>query len=158
GGDPCRVRHPLADQSDIPIVHVTHFNRLFWDNGQANVQVIEHGIADPGHRFSGEVPAAAIVVNEPLRRGRAVGTDLLPAFARAVDLDVYGMKVTGLVREFGFARDRVREHESLPQPAMLEAIARRRTYIHPVRWTSLGLSLIEAMMLGLPPVVLAATE
>ena len=27
--------HPLADQHAIPVVHVTHFNGLFWDNGSA---------------------------------------------------------------------------------------------------------------------------
>jgi glycosyltransferase involved in cell wall biosynthesis len=37
-------------------------------------------------------------------------------------------------------------------------MARRRAYVHPVRWTSLGLSLIEAMHLGMPVVVLACTE
>ena len=31
-------------------------------------------------------------------------------------------------------------------------------YLHPVRWTSLGLSLIEAMHLGMPVVALATTE
>jgi glycosyltransferase involved in cell wall biosynthesis len=31
-------------------------------------------------------------------------------------------------------------------------------YVHPVRWTSLGLSLLEAMHLGMPVVVLASTE
>jgi glycosyltransferase involved in cell wall biosynthesis len=30
--------------------------------------------------------------------------------------------------------------------------------VHPLRWTSLGLSLLEAMHLGLPVVVLATTE
>ena len=29
-------------------------------------------------------------------------------------------------------------------------LARRRLYLHPIRWTSLGLSLIEAMQLGMP--------
>ena len=28
------TRHPLADREDIPLVHVTHFNRLFYDNGR----------------------------------------------------------------------------------------------------------------------------
>ena len=36
--------------------------------------------------------------------------------------------------------------------------SRRRVYLHPFRWTSLGLSLIEAMHLGMPVVALAATE
>ena len=31
-------------------------------------------------------------------------------------------------------------------------------YIHPFRWTSLGLSLIEAMTLAMPVVALATTE
>jgi glycosyltransferase involved in cell wall biosynthesis len=37
-------------------------------------------------------------------------------------------------------------------------MARRRVYLHPVRWTSLGLALIEAMHLGMPVVALATTE
>jgi glycosyltransferase involved in cell wall biosynthesis len=37
-------------------------------------------------------------------------------------------------------------------------MARRRVYLHPVRWTSLGLSLIEAMHLGMPVAGLAARE
>jgi glycosyltransferase involved in cell wall biosynthesis len=31
-------------------------------------------------------------------------------------------------------------------------------YVHPLRWTSLGLSLLEAMHLGLPVVALDSTE
>jgi glycosyltransferase involved in cell wall biosynthesis len=37
-------------------------------------------------------------------------------------------------------------------------MARRRVYLHPIRWTSLGLSLVEAMHLGMPVVALATTE
>ena len=37
-------------------------------------------------------------------------------------------------------------------------LAARRVYVHPYRWTSLGLSLLEAMHLGMPVVALAATE
>jgi glycosyltransferase involved in cell wall biosynthesis len=37
-------------------------------------------------------------------------------------------------------------------------MARRRVYLHPIRWTSLGLSLIEAMHLGMPVVALGTTE
>ena len=37
-------------------------------------------------------------------------------------------------------------------------MARRRVYVHPMRWTSRGLSLLEAMHLGMPVVVLATTE
>jgi glycosyltransferase involved in cell wall biosynthesis len=41
---------------------------------------------------------------------------------------------------------------------MHRQLARRRVYLHTPRWTSLGLSLIEAMHLGLPVVALATTE
>jgi glycosyltransferase involved in cell wall biosynthesis len=37
-------------------------------------------------------------------------------------------------------------------------MAERRVYLHVNRWTSLGLSLIQAMLLGMPVVVLDATE
>ncbi len=40
----------------------------------------------------------------------------------------------------------------------IAALAARRAYLHLNRWTSLGLSLIQAMMLGLPVLVLDATE
>jgi hypothetical protein len=47
GGEVPFTRHPMADQAEIPIVHVTHFNRLFWDCGSAETDVVEHGIVDP---------------------------------------------------------------------------------------------------------------
>jgi glycosyltransferase involved in cell wall biosynthesis len=48
--------------------------------------------------------------------------------------------------------------EDLPQDRLHTEMARRRVYLHSVRWTSLGLSLIEAMHLGMPVVALATTE
>ena len=48
--------------------------------------------------------------------------------------------------------------DDLPQSRLHEEIPKRRVYVHPVRWTSLGLSLIEAMHLGMPVVALATTE
>jgi glycosyltransferase involved in cell wall biosynthesis len=152
GGDvPC-TRHPMADQRDVPVVHVTHFNRLFWDCGSAPTDVVEHGIVDPGHRYTGELPHAAVAVNDPVRRGRAVGTDLLPLVASAAPVDVFGMRVDRL------ALDGVTPFEDLPQDRMHAELARRRVYVHTARWTSLGLSLLEAMHLGMPVVALAATE
>ncbi|MFF3346369.1 glycosyltransferase [Streptomyces sp. NPDC002779] len=151
------TRHPLAGRSDIPVVHVTHFNRLMWDNGKAPSTVIEHGIIDPGHLWTGEEPRAAVVVNEPLRRGRTTGTDLLPEFARAVPLDVFGMRTEGLAGHLGLPPDLLRSRD-LPQSALHRQMARCRMYLHPVRWTSLGLSLLEAMFLGMPVVALDTTE
>ncbi|MBH5333497.1 glycosyltransferase [Streptomyces pactum] len=151
------TRHPMADRDDIPLVHVTHFNRLFWDNGRAPTTVVEHGVVDPGHRYTGELPRAAVVVNEPLRRGRYTGTDLLPGLAAAAPLDVFGMRTENLAATLGLPPDRCRAAD-LPQADLHTAMARRRLYLHPVRWTSLGLSLIEAMHLGMPVVALATTE
>ena len=150
--------HPLADRDDIPIAHVTYFNRTFYDNGRAPTTVIEHGIVDPGERYTGELARAGVVVNEPVRRGRYVGADLLPGLAAAAPLDVFGMGLSGLHEAYGLDPDRVALHDDPPQAAMHAELARRRVYVHPIRWTSLGLSLLEAMHLGMPVVGLATTE
>jgi glycosyltransferase involved in cell wall biosynthesis len=158
GGDVPFTRHPLADQRDIPVVHVTHFNRLFWDCGSAPTDVVEHGIVDPGPRYTGERERAAVVVNDPVRRGRAVGTDLLPGLAEHAGLDVFGMKVDRLADALDVPPERLATFEDLPQHELHPELARRRVYVHTSRWTSLGLSLLEAMHLGMPVVALATTE
>jgi glycosyltransferase involved in cell wall biosynthesis len=132
------MRHPVADRDDLTLVHVTHFNRLFWDAGATPARVIEHGIVDPGERYTGELPRAAAVINEAVRRGRVTGTDLLPRFA---PLDLFGIGAL-----------------DLPQAGLHAQMARRRVYLHPIRWTSLGLSLLEAMQLAMPVVALGTTE
>ena len=141
------MRHPAADRPDLTLVHVTHFNDLFWDGGTTPTRVIEHGIVDPGYRYTGELARAAVVVNEAGRRGRVTGTDLLPRLNGEVRLDLFGMGASAL----GGIED-------LPQERLHDEMARRRVYLHPVRWTSLGLSLLEAMELGIPVVALATTE
>jgi glycosyltransferase involved in cell wall biosynthesis len=158
GGEVPFTRHPLADQDAIPVVHVTHFNELFWDCGRAPTDVIEHGIVDPGHHYSGDWARAAVVVNDPVRRSRAVGTDLLAGFSEVAPLDVFGMNVHRLGRVLGVPGDRLWTFEDLPQDELHRELARRRVYLHTARWTSLGLSLLEAMHLGMPVVALATTE
>jgi hypothetical protein len=141
------MRHPAADRPDLLLVHVTHFNALFWDAGSTPTRVIEHGIVDPGRRYTGELPRAAVVINEARRRARVTGTDLLDRFAREAPLDLFGIDAASL----GGVED-------LPQEELHGEMARRRVYLHPIRWTSLGLSLIEAMHLGMPVVALGTTE
>lgn len=148
---PTASRHLLAERDDIPLVHVTHFNELYWDSGRAPTTVIEHGVIDPGEQYVGDLPHAGVVINEPRRRGRTVGTDLLPRLASAMPVELFGMP--DLEPLAG-----VRPRGDLPQNTMLRELARCRAYLHPVRWTSLGLSLIEAMLLGMPVVAVAATE
>ncbi len=146
------LRHPAADRPELRVVHVTHCNDLLWDCGTTPTTVIEHGVVDPGHRWTGELPRTAVVINEPLRRARVTGTDLLPRFAAAGDIDLYGMGVAKV------DVDGVTPHEDMPQDAMHTELARRRVYVHPIRWTSLGLSLLEAMHLGMPVVAVGTTE
>jgi glycosyltransferase involved in cell wall biosynthesis len=140
------MRHPAADRPELTLVHVTHFNALFWDAGSTPTRVIEHGIVDPGPRYTGEVPHAAVVINEARRRARVTGTDLLGYFAEEAPIDLFGMDAPAL------------GGEDLPQDALHTEMARRRLYLHPIRWTSLGLSLLEAMHLGMPVVALGTTE
>ncbi|MDQ1664407.1 MAG: hypothetical protein QOH75_438 [Actinomycetota bacterium] len=157
-GDVGAARHPLADRADIPIAHVTFFNQVFWDTGRAPSVVVEHGIVDPGLRYTGELARAAVAVNEPVRRGRITGTDLLVHFSASAPLDVFGMGVAGLAATLGLSGERLAEYDDPPQSRMHHLMALRRAYLHPMRWTSLGLSLLEAMQLGMPVVVLATTE
>ncbi|WP_326554174.1 glycosyltransferase [Micromonospora sp. NBC_01813] len=157
-GDVPATRHPMADRDDLTVVHVTHFNDLFWDTGGTRTRVIEHGIVAPTARYSGELDRFAVVTNEPVRRRRITGTDLMPRFAQVAPLDVYGMGVTGLPEALGPAGQRVAVHDDLPQADMHREVARRRAYLHLCRWTSLGLSLIEAMAMGMPVIVLGTTE
>ncbi|HEY0454377.1 glycosyltransferase [Actinophytocola sp.] len=157
-GDVPNTRHPLAERPDIPLVHVTHVNRLLWDSGRAPATVIEHGIVDPGYRYTGELARAAVVTNEPVRRWRVTGTDLLPAFAAAAPLDVFGMGLEGLGERVGLGPERLTPVGDLGQEKLHTELARRRVYVHTTRWTSLGLSLLEAMHLGMPVVALATTE
>lgn len=152
------TRHPFADRDDIVLVHVTPFNDLMWDAGHTRTTVIEHGIVDPGYRYTGDLDRAAVVINEPVRRWRVTGTDLLPRFADVAGLDVFGMGLDGLAGRLGLPGDRLRAIGDLPSERLYDELARRRFYLHPVRWTSLGLSLLEAMHLGLPVIGLATTE
>ena len=141
------MRHPAADRPDLTLVHVTHFNDLFWDAGATPTRVIEHGVPDPGYRYTGVLPRAVTALNEPVRRGRVTGTDLLERLRGVVDVDLFGIGAA----ELGGVEDP-------PQSVLHEEMPRRRVYLHPIRWTSLGLTLIEAMLLGMPVVGLATTE
>ena len=147
------LRHVAAGRRDLTVVHVTHFNDLLWDTGGTPTTVIEHGVVDPGERYGGELPRVAAVINEARRRGRVTGTDLLPRFGAAAPVDLFGIDSEGA----GDGR-LVTGAGDLPQARLHAEMARRRAYLHPVRHTSLGLSLLEAMHLGMPVVALATTE
>ena len=152
GGVP-DTRHPMADRDDLTLVHVTPFNELFWDNGSTRTTVIEHGIPDPGQQYTGELERIGVAINEPLRRWRVTGTDLLPRFLDVAPVDVYGIGAAALAE-----RMPVTGYDDPPQVFLHTELARHRLYLHPMRWTSLGLSLLEAMSLGMPVLALATTD
>ncbi|GAA1115135.1 glycosyltransferase [Kribbella jejuensis] len=149
-GDINDWQHPLAARNDVPIVHVTEFNRMMWDNGRAPALMIEHGVPDYGYRYTGRIDSLAAAVNEPVRRWRVAGMDLAQTIAHHVPVSVYGMGSDELPDDFATTAD-------LSQSELHDRMAEHFAYLHPYRWTSLGLSLVEAMTLGCPVLVNATT-
>jgi hypothetical protein len=140
--------HHVVDDPDVLLVHVTHFNALMWDNGRTPTRVVEHGVMVPEHiRYSGEIARGIVVVNHLARRGRRLGADVFEQVRAEVPLDLFGMAAeeSGGIGEV--------PHNQLP-----ERVARYRFFFNPIRYTSLGLAVLEAMMLGVPIVGLATTE
>lgn len=162
-GHAVRTVHPVVELpalAGVPVVHVTHFNAMAWDCQDAHTEVVEHGVPDPGYLYTGEDASLAVVVNEPVRRWRVAGTDLVLDVARSLPVHVYGMGTDELARtarKHGVPGLDGRVHD-LPQHALHRAMARHRAYFHPYRWTSLGLALLEAMTAGMPVLALSTTE
>ena len=145
--DASDTHHPVNDPGTL-LVHVTHFNRLMWNNGQTPCRVVEHGVRLPdGVRYAGTLPRGIAVVNHLRQRGRRLGADIFATARKQVPLDLVGMdsEHSGGLGEI----------PNLDLPAFM---SHYRFYFHPVRWTSLGLAAIEAMMVGLPILGLATTE
>ncbi|HZA04034.1 MAG TPA: glycosyltransferase family 1 protein [Propionibacteriaceae bacterium] len=149
--------HPMAEVPGVMVVHVTHFNALLWDCGAAPTMVVEHGVPDLGHRYTGEQARLAYVVNEPVRRWRVTGTDLLPVFADH-PVDAFGIDAELLPAKLGDQCPQLRFAGNLAPEELYAEMAQRRAYLHLNRWTSLGLSLLQAMVLGMPVLVLDTTE
>lgn len=144
---PVDTRHPVDDR-DVLLVHVTHFNRLMWDTGNTPTRVIEHGVKVPaGARHTGHLNRGIVVVNSMQRRGRRAGADLFQRARRSVPLDLVGMESQALGGLGEVAPTELASFES-----------RYRFFFHPARYTSLGLAVCEAMMIGMPVVGLATTE
>jgi hypothetical protein len=154
-------RHPVTENpalTGIPVVHVTHFNAMAWDCGGAPTAVVEHGVPDGGYRYTGEHADLVAVVNEPVRRWRVAGTDLLLRFAGALPMHVYGMGMAALAERAAAEGVSLGLHDDLPQHRLHQVLGTHRAYLHPYRWTSLGLALLEAMTAGLPVLALSTTE
>lgn len=145
---PTDTRHPV-DDPEVLIVHVTHFNALMWDNGPNAVRVIDHGIKAPNNvNYTGALRKGLTIVNNLLPRGRRLGLDVYQQVRREIPLELIGMgwnEVPGGIGEVS--------HSELFQFA-----AQYRFLFNPIRYTSLGLAVLEAMSVGVPVVGLATTE
>ncbi|MFL5778183.1 MAG: glycosyltransferase, partial [Chloroflexota bacterium] len=135
-------RH-VVDDPDVLLVHVTAFNRLMWDSGATPTVVIDHGMADPGVSWTGELERGVVVINDIATRGRRLGLDLFLEARGLLPLDLVGLR-SGAVGGLGEV-----DHRRLPA-----FMAGYRFFFHPARYTSLGLAVIEAMLVGLPVVAL----
>lgn len=144
---PTNTVHPV-DDPDTLLVHVTPFNDLMWDSGSTPTRVIEHGVFVPDDvRYTGELGKGIVVVNHLRRRGRRLGSDVFERARAAVPLDLVGMDAESLG---GLGE--------VPPSELAQFEARYRFFFNPIRYTSLGLAVIEAMMIGMPIVGLATTE
>ena len=144
---PTNTTHWVDDPSTL-LVHVTDFNRLMWDSNRTPTEVIDHGVMVPDNvGYTGEHAKGVVVVNNMHKRGRRLGLDVFEKIREQIPLDLVGMGAT----ELGGLGEV--PHDELPT-----FVAKYRFFFNPIRYTSLGLSVCEAMMTGLPIVGLATTE
>jgi hypothetical protein len=139
--DAVNQRHPVDDPNML-LVHVTHFNRLMWDNGRTPTTVIEHAVAiDPAIRYRGTLERGITVVNGMQKRPRIAGYDIFLDVREQIPLDVAGMETEA----FGGLGD-------IPYRHLHQRVADYRFLFSP------PLAVIEALTLGMPVVALATTE
>ncbi|WP_367399097.1 glycosyltransferase family 4 protein [Burkholderia multivorans] len=144
---PTDTVHPFSHPRGI-LVHVTPHNAQMWDRSGVPTRVIEHGVpVPPDVRYLGELARGIVVVNHLARRGRRLGADLYADMARMLPLDLIGMEseACGGLGE-------------IPNMEVAAFMARYRFYFSPIRYGSLSLSLVEAMLCGIPVIGFAATE
>lgn len=137
-----------VDDDNVLIVHVTPFNQLMWDCGPTPTKVIEHGVLVPDDvSYTGEIERGIVVINHLSSRGRRLGPDVFLAARDEVPLDLVGMAA----EELGGIGE-------IPPTELAAFECPYRFFFNPIRYTSLGLAVCEAMMLGMPIVGLATTE
>lgn len=145
---PNEAGHPVQDPETL-LVHVTPFNALMWDSGVTPWTVIDHGVVVPeGLTWTGELERGITVVNNLGRRGRRLGPDVFRRIAAEVPLDLAGMNSDEFDQGIG----------DIGLSELHRRLGAYRFFLNPIRYTSLGLAVCEAMALGLPILGLATTE
>ncbi len=146
-GHPTDTLHWAAGP-ETTIVHCTPFNALMWDSGASPTRIIDHGVLPLSNaRWTGERADGIVVVNNLDLRGRRLGIDVYREVARRVPLCLVGM-----------GSERCGGEGEVPNADLPARMAQHRFFFNPIRYTSLGLAVIEAMMVGVPVVGLATTE
>jgi glycosyltransferase involved in cell wall biosynthesis len=144
---PTDTKH-IVDDPECLLVHVTHFNNLMWDNNNTPTKVIEHGvIVNETVQYTGELEKGIVVINGIVKRGRRLGLDVFAKVRKKIPLDIVGMMSEDI--------DGLGE---IPNRELGRFTSKYRFFFNPIRYTSLGLSVCEAMMAGIPIVGLATTE
>jgi hypothetical protein len=142
---PTNAKHPVADP-EVTLVHVTHFNQLMWDNNGLDTKVIVHGVMVPDIPKTEKIERGIVVINNLPKRGRLLGSDIFAHVRDKLPIDLVGMGA----EDYGIGE--------VLHPDLPAFISKYRFFFNPIRYTSLGLAVCEAMMLGLPIVALATTE
>ena len=144
---PTDTVHVVNDANTL-LIHVTHFNHLMWDSCDTPTCVIEHGVMVPDHvRYHGNLDRGIVIVNGLQSRGRRLGADIFDRVRADVPLDLVGMQA-----------EKLGGHGEVPHRHLAEFTSQYRFFFNPIRYTSLGLSVCEAMMIGMPVIALATTE
>lgn len=147
-GHPTDTRH-WVDDPEMLAVHVTPFNQLMWNTGRTPSVFIDHGVTIPeGIRYRGNISRGIVVINNIKTRGRRLGYDIYESIQNDVPLDLIGMGAEDAPGGLGEVL-----HNRLPAFE-----SQYRFFFNPIRYTSLGLAVCEAMMIGLPVIGLATTE
>lgn len=98
-------------------------------------------------QYTGEIPRGIVVVNNIKSRGRRLGLDIFLEARKHVPLDLVGM-----------GWNEVGGQGEITHAELFRHVSRYRFFFNPIRYTSLGLAVCEAMMAGVPIIGLATTE
>ncbi len=127
------------------LVHVTHFNNLYGTAGARRHEFIDHGVGkDSLHRRAG---TRLVVINNLQFARRRLGVDIFTCES-IVPLDLTAWAPPNWAAWARYRTGSFRPFET----------RYRFFFFNPIRYTSLGLAVIEAMMIGLPIIGLATTE